>query len=190
MKRIVTLLLILLLCLPLACASKPKTEAEPAPAVTAPAEQEAVLKLPFGARDGVAKTFPAYTAGFQTTTGEPLTFTAVSSDPAVAEAVLKGDGTLYVIAHSVGEAKITVTATTPSGEQAASVVSVKVSDARRTVALILLGVLAVVLLTLLGRPAAKKPAQDAPDTPEKPEEAPKEPAAIFEEEPNENPERS
>lgn len=190
MKRVITLLLILLLCLPLACAKKPEAEAEPTPSVIAPAAQEVKLKLPLGARNDVAKAIPGYTAGFQATTGEPLTFTAVSSDPVVAEAILKEDGTLYVIAHGVGEAKLTVTALTPSGEKASAVVSVKVTDARRTVALILLGVLAAALLILLGKPSAKKP--DPPVMAEEPEQEPKTPVVIFEpdEEKNENPERS
>lgn len=198
MKRITTLFLILLLCLPLACAKKPETEVEPTPVVIAPAAQDVKLKFPLGARNDVAKAIPGYTAGFQTTTGESLTFTAVSSDIAVAEAILKDDGTLYVIAHGVGEAKLTVTALTPSGEKASAVVSVKVTDARRTVALVLLGVLVVALLILLGKPSAKKP--EPPVIVEEPEKEPEVPVVIFEEEPtrpvqsdekpNDDPERS
>lgn len=198
MKRLLILLLIFMLCATLACAKK--AEPEPVPAVTAPAAAELTLRLPFGARNEVAKTFYAYTAGFASANGEPLFFTASSADPAVAEGVLKEDGTLYVIAHGTGETKIAVSARTLSGEQASSVISVTVRDARRTVALITLGLLAVALLILLGKPVQKKP-EPAAETPAEPDaaeshETPEEtgfPVAIFEdaeEESDENPERS
>ena len=58
------------------------------------------------------------------------------------------------------------------------------SDARRTLALIVLGVLAVALLVLFGKPSAKKPEP----APEEPEETP-DPVVIFEEEPKDTPER-
>ena len=69
--------------------------------------------------------------------GATLTFTAASGDPSVAEGVLK-DGTLYVIARGAGETKLTVTARTEAGEEAAATVSVKVRDARRMLVLIVL----------------------------------------------------
>lgn len=175
-RRMIPLILILMLLLPLACAKQPEPEAEK-PAVTAPAETEITLRLPLGARNDVAKAIPAYTAGFTAADGEPLLFAVSSADPAVAEGILRDDGTLYVIAHGTGETKLTVAAKTPSGEQASAAVSVTVRDARRMLALILLGVLAVALLILFGRPAAKKPEPE----PEPPAEEEKIPVVIFEE---------
>ncbi len=208
MKRILTILAACILLLAsLACAKAPAAEPETAPAVTVPETLELSLTLPLGARDDVARTLPAYTDGFSAKDDVPLRFSVVSSDPGVAEGMLAANGTLYVIAHGVGETKLTVTAKTASGEQNAATVSVKVRDARRTLVLIVLGVLCVTLLVLLGRPAAKKPAPEEPASPEEtpdpvaifedpeepasPEEAP-DPVVIFEEseEPNDNPERS
>ncbi len=195
-------MILLFLCLPilLACKQQPASEPEAKPAVTVPAECEVKLRLPLGSRSDVAEAIPAYTAGFQAIDGTPMHFTVSNGDTHVAEGVLKEDGTLYVIAHGTGETKLTVIAVTASGEQGSAAVSVKVTDARRTLALIALGVLAVVLLVLLGKPAAKKPeAQKEPAAPEPEEKAdpvvifeePKEPAAIFEDDTsNDNPERS
>lgn len=202
MKRLLTLLLICMLFSALGCAKK--AEPAPAPAVTAPAPTELTLRLPLGARNDVAKTFPAYTAGFSAANGDPLSFSAASADPVVAEGILREDGTLYVIAHGTGETKITVTAKTPSGEYASSVISVKVRDARRILALLAIGLLAVAILILLGKPAQKKPdipapiekpdAAETPDAVEPPDSVGGSdfPVAIFidEEEPNDNPERS
>lgn len=175
MKRILILLAACLLCLPLACAKTPAPAPEPASAVTVPETQDVTLTLPLGTRDGIAKSLPAYTAGFSGG-GEALTFAVVSSDPAVAEGVLRDDGTLYVIAHGTGEAKLTVSARTASGEENAASVSVTVRDARRMLVLIVLGVLSAALLILLGKPSAKQP-----ETPAEAPEAPKEPTVIFEE---------
>ncbi|MBQ6235178.1 MAG: hypothetical protein IJK54_04610 [Clostridia bacterium] len=185
MKRLLLLLAACLLCLPLACAKTPAETPEP-PAVTVPETLELTLTLPLGARDDVTRTIPSYAAGFSVKGGEALTLDLTNGDPTVAEGVLHENGTLYVIAHGVGETKITVNALTASGEENASVVSVTVRDARRTLALIVLGVLAVALLVLLGKPTAKKPEEEA--APE-PEETP-DPVVIFEEEPNDTPERS
>lgn len=186
MKRILILLAACLFCLSLACAKTPAPAAEPAPKVTVPETSDVTLTLPLGTRDGIAKSVPAFTSGFSAG-GEALTFAIASSDPTVAEGILRDDGTLYVIAHGTGETKLTVTARTVSGEENAAVVSVTVRDARRMLALIVLGVLAVALLILLGKPSAKKPEKPA----EAPEE-PKEPTVIFEEpeEPKNDPERS
>ena len=185
MKRVLLILAAcLLLCLPLACAKTP-AEAPEAPAVTVPEALELTLTLPLGARDAVTRTIPTYAAGFSAKGGEALTISLANADPTVAEGVLAENGTLYVIAHGVGETKITVNALTASGEENASVVSVTVRDARRTLALIVLGVLAVALLVLLGKPAAKKPEP----APKEPEETP-DPVVIFEEEPNNDPEKS
>ncbi len=181
-KRFLILFLLCLICLPLACAKQPEPAPEPAPAVTAPAEREVKLKLPLGSRNDVAETIPAYTAGFSTAKNEILFYTVVSDDMRVAEGVLKNDGTLYVIAHGTGETKLTITAKTLSGEQASASVSVTVRDSRRTLALIVLGVLAVALLVLLGKPAAKKPEATAGGAAAK-EAEPKTPTVIFEEEP-------
>ena len=188
MKRLLLAFLLCALLLPLACAKQPEPEPEPAPAIIAPAETAITMKLPLGARDEITRTIPAYTAGFAAADREALTFSVQSGDPLVAKGVLQEDGTLYVIAHGTGETKITVTAADASGEQASSVVSVKVSDARRTVALITLGVLAVVLLVLFGKPAAKKPEPASDAVKEEPEEEEKIPVVIFEEEPKEDPE--
>ena len=186
MKRVFLILAAcLLLCLPLACVKTP-TEAPEAPAVTVPEALDLTLTLPLGARDAVTRTIPAYAAGFSAKGGEALTLTLSSADPTVAEGVLKDDGTLYVIAHGVGETKITVNAVTASQEENASVISVIVRDARRTLALIVLGVLSVALLVLFGKPSAKKPEEDAV---QEPEEAP-DPVVIFEEDPKNDPERS
>ena len=185
MKRVLLILAAcLLLCLPLACAQKP-AETPEAPAVTVPETLELTLTLPLGARDDVTRTIPSYAAGFSAKGGEALTLTVISGDPAVAEGVLADNGTLYVIAHGLGETKLTVNAVTASGEENASVVSVTVRDARRTLALIVLGVLAVTLLVLLGKPAAKK----SEPAPVEPEETP-DPVVIFEEEPKNDPEKS
>lgn len=185
MKRVLLIMAAcLLLCLPLACA-KTSEEAPEAPAVTVPETLDLTLTLPLGARDDVTKTIPAYAAGFSAKGGEALTLTLANGDPTVAEGVLHENGTLYVIAHGVGETKITVNAVTASQEENASVVSVTVRDARRTLALIVLGVLAVALSVLFGKPSAKKP----DPAPEEPEETP-DPVVIFEEEPKDTPERS
>lgn len=184
MKRVLMILAVcLLLCLPLACAQTP-AETPEAPAVTVPETLELTLTLPLGARDDVTRSIPSYAAGFSAKGGEALTLSVVNGDPTVAEGVLAENGTLYVIAHGVGETKITVNAVTASQEENASVVSVTVRDARRMLALIVLGVLSVALLVLLGKPAAKKPAP----APAAPEETP-DPVAIFEEEPNDDPEK-
>lgn len=190
MKRMILLLAACLLCLPLACAKDAAPAPEPASKVTVPETPDVTLTLPLGTRDGIAKSLPAYTAGFSSK-GEALTFTVVSSDPTVAEGVLKDDGTLYVIAHGTGETKLTVSARTASGDENAAVVSVTVRDARRMLALIVLGVLSVALLSLLGKPSAKKPEKPA-ETPEKTTEEASDPVVIFAEpeEPKENPERS
>ena len=165
----------LLFCLPLACVNTP-AETPEAPAVTVPETLELTLTLPLGARDDVTRSIPSYAAGFSAKGGEALTLDLVNGDPTVAEGVLAENGTLYVIAHGVGETKITVNAVTMSQEGNASVVSVTVRDARRTLALIVLGVLAVALLVLLGKPSAKKPEP----APVEPEETP-DPVVIFEE---------
>ena len=74
-------------------------------------------------------------------------------------------------------------AATASQKEGAATVSVKVTDARRMLALIVLGVLSVALLILFGKPAAKKPAE----TPEKPND----PVVIEEPgEPEETPEKT
>lgn len=182
MKRYRILCAVLLLCL-LACAAKPKT-AEPKPeTLTAPGETAVTMTLPVGIRDDVAKALPAFTAGFSAPKGETPHFSAVSGDPSVADCVLKEDGTLYVIARGAGETKLTVTARTDSGEEAAATVSVKVADGRRTLALIVLGVLSVVLLALLGKPSAKKsePEEQTAEPTVILEEEPKDPVVIFEE---------
>lgn len=187
MKRVWILCAVLLLCLTLACAAKPETVEQKPENVTAPHELELKLTLPLGRRNEAAKTLPAYTAGFAAKDGTALTFTAASGDPSIAEGVLK-DGTLYVIARGAGETKLTVTARTEAGEEAAATVSVKVRDARRMLVLIVLGALSVALLILIGKPAAKKPEQAEAAEPAENEE-PEEPTVIFEE-PNDNPERS
>ena len=186
MKRIVfALAACLLLCLPLACAETPAETPEPS-AVTVPETLELTLTLPLGARDDVTRSIPSYAAGFSAQGGELLALTVVNGDPTVAEGVLAENGTLYVIAHGVGETKITVNAVTASREENASVVSVTVRDARRTLALIVLGVLAVALLALLGKPAAKQP---EPEPSPEPAETP-DPVVIFEEEPKNDLERN
>ena len=198
-KRFCILFILCLLCLSFACAKKAEPKPEPAPAVTAPAEAEVTLRLPLGARSDVAEALPAYAAGFRAANGEALTFAVGGGDARVAEGILREDGTLYVIAHGTGETKLTVTAKTASGEQASASVSVTVRDARRTLALIVLGALVVALLALFGRPVKKNPetpaeeasAAEAPETPTVifEEEKPETPTAVFEE-PNDNPERS
>ena len=190
MKRFVLLLAACLFCLSLACAKAPATAPEPASAVSVPETRDVTLTLPLGVRDDVAKSLPAYTAGFSAK-GEALTFSIVSSDPTVAEGILKDDGTLYVIAHGTGESKLTVSARTASGDENAAVVSVTVCDARRMLALIVLGVLSAALLVLFGKPSAKKPEKPA-ETPEKTQEEAPDPVVIFEEpeEAKDRPERS
>ncbi|MBQ5992677.1 MAG: hypothetical protein IJL62_09125 [Clostridia bacterium] len=158
MKRFLPILAACLLLLTLACASAPEGTAPEAPAVSVPETVDVKLTLPLGTRDDVTKALPAYTAGFSARSGDALTFSAVSADPAVAEAILSDDGTLHVIAHGTGETKLYVKAVTATGSEAESTVSVTVRDARRMLVLITLGVLSVILLALLGKPSAKKPA--------------------------------
>lgn len=208
MKRALTLCAALLLMLTLACTAKTGSALPEPDPVSVPNDPELRLSLPLGARDDAAKPIPAYTAGFRAKDGGALTFTVLSADPAIAEGLLRDDGTLYVIAHGAGETKLTVTARTEAGEEAAATVSVTVRDARRMLALIVLGVLSVALLILIGKPSEKKPGQaeaEEPAADEEPKEPtvifeePKEPTVIFEEpkeptvifeEPNDNPERS
>ena len=171
MKRLLLILAACLLLLTLACAKAPASEPEETPAVSVPETIDVKLTLPLGTRDDVTKALPAYTAGFSARSGDALTFSVSSADPAVAEAILSDDGTLFVIAHGTGETKLSVKATTASGKEAASTVSVTVRDARRMLVLITLGVLSAVLLALLGKPSAKKPepvpaAAEAPDNTE------------------------
>ncbi len=192
MKRRMILVLLAALLL-LACASKTESEPAEAPKITAPAGIEVSLKLPLGQRDDVAKAIPRFTDGFSAAEGTgTLHFEVKSEDAGVAEGVLDAEGTLYVIAHAVGETKLTVTATA-GREQAAATVSVKVHDSRRTLALIVAGVLAVVLLALLGKPVKKAPAaaeQEPAAVIVEPEETT--PTVIFapDDEPNDHPERS
>ena len=158
MKRWITLLLVCLLLTALACAdTQTASEPQPVPAVTAPGERDVKLTLPLGNRSDVAASLAAYTADFSAADGKALFFSVQSSDEAVAEGLLKDDGTLFVIAHGAGEAKLTVSAATAAGERADATVSVKVSDARRTLVLIVIGALAVLLLVLLGKPVKKEP---------------------------------
>lgn len=159
MKRWMLLLTACLLLFSLACAKTQEAEPEPVPAVTAPGEREVKLTLPLGNRNDVATSLSGYTDGFSAAGGKALRFTVQSGDADVAEGILRDDGTLYVIAHGAGEAKLTVTAETGSGEKAEATVSVSVRDARRTLVLIVAGVLAVALLILLGMPVKKEPEQ-------------------------------
>ena len=186
MKRILFACAVLLLCLTVACAAKPETEQAEPKTVTAPGEIDLTLTLPLGARDGVAKALPGYTAGFSAQNSEALRLSAVSGDPSVADCALKDDGTLYVIARGAGETKLSVTAATDSGEQATATVSVTVRDGRRMLALILLGTLGVTLLALLGKPSGEPAKQTEPE-PAEPEET-SDPVVIFEE-PKDDPER-
>ena len=161
MKRLSILILIAcMLCMTLACA-KQSAEPEPVPAVTAPGEREVKLTLPLSSRSDVAESLSGYAAEFAAASGAALLYSVRSSDETVATGVLGDDGTLYVIAHGVGDAKLTVIAATLTGEQGTATVSVKVFDARRTLALIVLGVLAVALLILFGKPVRK----DSSETP-------------------------
>jgi hypothetical protein len=157
MKRLTILILtVCLLCTALACAGR-SAEPEPAPAVRVPGERDVQLTLPLSHRGDVTEALSGYTAGFAAASGEPLLFTVDSSDERVATGLLAEDGTLYVIAHGAGEAKLTVTAAALSGETGTATVSVKTSDARRTLVLIVLGVLSVAFLILLGKPVKKEP---------------------------------
>ena len=174
MKRTIWILLALTLLFTAGCAAKQTPDAEETPAITAPGQTDVTLTLPLGVRDGITKELPAFTAGFSAADGAPLTFTAASADQAVAEGVLNDDGTLFVIARGAGTAKLTVTADNGKGGTASATVSVTVRDARRTVAMILIGVIAVVLLILFGRPAKKK---------EEPAEEPSEAEQIHENQP-------
>ena len=192
MKKRLLFLAACIFCLSLACANTSTKEPEPAPEIKVPETVDVTLTLPIGARDDITKTIPAYTAEFSEKNSRSLSYTVVSADPTVADAVLSDNGTLYVIAHATGETQLMVTAKNDSGAEGVSTVSVTVRDARRMLVLIVLGVLSVLLLVLFGKPSAKKPA---------PEKAPDVPLAsgsdanrvVIEEPvstPNENPERS
>jgi hypothetical protein len=156
MKRTILILLALTLLFAAGCAAKQTPDAPEAQAITAPGQKDVTVTLPLGVRDGMTEELKAYTAGFSAADGAPLTFTVGSEDVSVAEGVLNEDGTLYVIARGPGKAKLTVTAENEKGEIASSTVSVTVRDARRTVAMILIGVIAVALLILFGKPVKKK----------------------------------
>ena len=112
MKRWITLLLVCLLLTALACAETQTAEPSPVPAIAAPGERDVKLTLPLGNRSDVATALTAYTAGFSAADDRKLSFTVQSSDETVAEGVLRDDGTLFVIAHGAGEAKLTVSAAT------------------------------------------------------------------------------
>ncbi len=182
MKRALTLCAALLLLLTLACTAKTGSVPKEPDPVSVPNDPGLKLSLPIGARDDVAKPIPAYTAGFRAKDGGALTFTVSSADPAIAEGLLRGDGTLYVIAHGAGETKLTVTAENAAGEQGQATVSVAVRDGRRTLALIVLGVLSVALLCLLGKPSDRKAASKEASAPAEGKES-KESAVLFAEEP-------
>jgi len=161
MKQTMGILLLLCLLITAGCAAKQNPETPETPAIAAPGQTDVTLTLPLGVRDGITKELNAYTAGFAAADGVPLTFSVESGDGAVAEGVLNETGTLFVIARGAGTAKLTVTATNAAGESASSIVSVTVRDARRTLATILIGVIAVVLLILFGTPVKKKTEPEA-----------------------------
>ena len=156
MKRTGWILLAALLLLTAGCAAKQTPETPAVQAIAAPGQKDVTITLPLGVHDGVTEELSAYTAGFSAADGAPLTFTVDTGDASVAEGVLNDDGTLFVIARGAGKAKLTVTAANETGGTASSTVSVTVRDARRTVAMILIGVIAVVLLILFGKPVKKK----------------------------------
>ena len=166
MTRTGLILLAALLLFTAGCAAKQSPETSETSAITAPGQRSVTMTLPLGVRDGMTEALPAYTAGFSGADGSPLTFSVGSEDESVAEGALSEDGTLYVIARGAGTAKLTVTAENEAGETASATVSVTVRDARRTVAMILIGVIAVVLLILFGKPVKKKeePAPEAEQT--------------------------
>jgi hypothetical protein len=192
MKRRIILILFAALLLT-ACAAKTDPVPAEAPKIIAPAETELSLRLPLGLRDDIARSIPAFAAGFSAAEGVgPLRFAVESADASVAEGMLEDDGTLLVIAHGAGETKLTVTAAAGS-EHAAATVSVKVRDARRTLILCIAGALTVVLLILLGKPVKKAPVEAKEENPTviiEPEEAT--PTVLFapDDEPNDHPERS
>ena len=156
MKRTGLFLLALCLLITAGCAAKQDEERPETPAITAPGQKDVTITLPLGVRDGMTEALAAYTAGFAAADGSALTFAVESADESVAAGVLDEDGTLFVIARGAGTAKLTVTAETETGETAASTVSVTVHDARRTAVTILIGVIAVSLLILFGKPLKKK----------------------------------
>ena len=177
MKRAIVWIILLMFCAAaLACAANGPDPAEPV-AVRAPAERDVSLWLPLGGRGDVTKLLKQYAGGFVSGNGKLLTFSADSADPAVALASLFEDGTLCILAVREGKTTVTVTAVSETGESAAGRINVTVHDARRVAVLILVGVLAVVLLILFGKPAKnmqkpeEQPADAAPqtDAPEGPE---------------------
>ena len=177
MKRIAGFLLILLLAL-LGCAA-PEQPVEDPTAVLAPEPCDVTLTLPLRRNGETSTALKAFTAGFADPKGMPMTFRATSADTDVAICALSDDGTLFISAAGIGETVLTVTGFASDGRSADTTVGVNVTDARRTVALIVLGVLVVALLILFGRPVRKEPQNPVAAI----EEEPQQPVVVIEEEP-------
>lgn len=168
MKRIAGILLALLLLALFGCAAPEQPVEEPTALVT-PQTRDVKLTLPLKTQREASAVLQAYTAGFSDPKGMPLTFRCESADPSVAICALSEDGTLFISAAGVGETELTVTAIAADGRAADAVIGVKVTDARRIAALIVLGVLVVALLILFGKPVKAEPEPAETPEPEEPE---------------------
>lgn len=158
MKRIAGFLLAFILLALLGCAA-PEQPVEDPTAVLAPEPRDVTLTLPLRRNGETSTALKAFTEGFADPKGMPMTFRAASADTDVAVCALSDDGTLFISAAGIGETVLTVSGFASDGRSADTTVGVKVTDARRTVALIVLGVLVVALLILFGKPVKKEPAQ-------------------------------
>lgn len=167
MKRIAGIFLALLLLVLFGCAA-PEQPAEDPTTIIAPEARDVRLTLPMGRRGETSTALQTYAAGFSDPKGMPMTFRCESADTNVAICALSDDGTLFISAAGVGETALTVTGFAADGRAASALVNVRVTDARRAVALIVLGMLVVALLILFGKPVKKEPdpAESKPDEPE------------------------
>lgn len=184
MKRTIPICILLLLgVILLACAAQ-EPETRELIAVSAPGEQDVTLLLPLTSGRDATKLLKGYTDGFVSGSGKLLTFTTETENPEVALSSLFEDGTLCILAEKEGKTTVLVTAINETGEEAIGRVNVTVKSSRRVGALILLGVLAVTLFILFGKPNAKKaepqpePEQTAME--EQPESAPQEAEQTYE----------
>ena len=167
MKRTFLLCILLLLCLPLIGCAAAEPETRESLVVSAPGEQDVTLTLPLVRRNDATVLLKGYTDGFISGSGRLLTFSTETENPTVALSSLFEDGTLCILAAGEGKTTVTVTAIAETGESATGRINVTVRSARRIAALLVVGLLAVVLLILFGKPNKQKaPAEPAPESEE------------------------
>lgn len=168
MKRMKAIVLLALLLALFGCAA-PEQPAEDPTAIIAPEARDVRLTLPLARRGETSTALQTYAEGFSDPKGMTMTFRCESADTNVAICALSDDGTLFISAAGVGETALTVTGFAADGRAASALVNVRVTDARRIVALIVLGVLVVALLILFGKPVKPEPEPTETPEPEEPE---------------------